>query len=535
MLEALCVVCRKKRSIFGQKEKMGEYTMANTNWKAEMPAFREKAAAFYAGEVKAGEYKGFSGKYGSYAQKGGKLSMLRLRMAGGRLTKERLAYIVDSIAKYQVTKVHATTCQTIQLHDLGLEAVCDIMEGALDHNIIPMGGGGDFPRNIMCSPLSGVEQGEYFDVLPYAEAAGEYLLGFVNGEKMPRKLKVCFSSSPSNMPHATFRDLGFVAREDGKFDVYIAGGLGNNPKFGLKAAEGVDPSQVLVYVTAMRNTFIAHGNYEQRGKARTRYMQDTLGAEGLVKEFLQKVQEAEASGQVPELQIQAPVVSKQGSGAAPADKRVIAQKQEGLYTVCYHPIGGMIPPEKLGQIYEAIRDMEETEIRLAPDETMYVINLTGPEAAAVLQVTEDGAKTEFDYSVSCIGSTICQVGLRDSNGLLHTCVEAVREAGIPDGALPRIHISGCPSSCGTHQIGAIGFNGSTKRTEDGPQPAFMLHLGGNDRQGQERMGEQLGAVLQKDVPAFLIEVGQAVAASGQSFAEWIADDSAFRQIAEKYI
>ena len=32
------------------------------------------------------------------------------------------------------------------------------------------------PRNVMCSPLSGVEKDEYFDVVPWAEAAGEYLL-----------------------------------------------------------------------------------------------------------------------------------------------------------------------------------------------------------------------------------------------------------------------------------------------------------------------------------------------------------------------
>lgn len=51
---------------------------------------------------------------------------------------------------------------------------------------------------------------------------------FINAEKMPRKLKVCFSNSPKNIPHATYRDLGFVATKEGKFDVYSAGGLGNH-------------------------------------------------------------------------------------------------------------------------------------------------------------------------------------------------------------------------------------------------------------------------------------------------------------------
>ena len=110
----------------------------------------------------------------------------------------------------------------------------------------------------MCSPLSGVEVGEYFDVMPYAEAAGNYAMNFIKAEKMPRKLKICFSNSPANLPHATYRDLGFAARPDGKFDVYSAGGLGNNPKFGVKVAEGVAPDKILYYVQAMWQTFRAH-------------------------------------------------------------------------------------------------------------------------------------------------------------------------------------------------------------------------------------------------------------------------------------
>lgn len=96
-----------------------------------------------------------------------------------------------------------------------------------------------FRAMVTCSPLSGVEKDEYFNVLPWAKAAGEYLMGFIRAEKMPRKLKVAFSSSPSNLSHATYRDLGFAARPDGCFDVYSAGGLGSNPRFGVLIAEAV--------------------------------------------------------------------------------------------------------------------------------------------------------------------------------------------------------------------------------------------------------------------------------------------------------
>ena len=144
-------------------------------WKASLPKFREMTEKFYAKEVSVKEYKGFSGGYGSYAQKGGEASMLRLRMPGGRLTKEKLKFIAEMVEQYHVDKAHFTTCQAVQLHDLDKDSVCDIMEKAVDVGIITKGGGGDFPRNVMCSPLSGVEMGEYFDVLPYAEAVSDYL------------------------------------------------------------------------------------------------------------------------------------------------------------------------------------------------------------------------------------------------------------------------------------------------------------------------------------------------------------------------
>lgn len=275
------------------------YKIDPQSWKQDMPAFREKTIAFYNGEITKKDYKGFSGLYGSYAQKDGKKGMLRLRMTAGRITKEKLAFTAKAIQEHKISRIHFTTCQTVQLHDLQPDTICTLAEEALSSGIVTMGGGGDFPRNVMCSPLSGVESGEYFDVLPYAEAAGEYLMNFIKAPKMPRKLKVGFSNSPANLTHATYRDLGFAANKNGTFDVYSAGGLGNNPRLGIKVAESVPPSKILYYIKAMWLTFCAYGNYENRAKARTRYMQDSLGgAENYKKAYLEKLDEVFASGEI---------------------------------------------------------------------------------------------------------------------------------------------------------------------------------------------------------------------------------------------
>ena len=530
-----------------------------TEFKEDLKDFREMTEKFYAKEVSIKDYKGFSGGFGSYAQRGGEASMLRLRMPGGRITKEKLKFLVDAIAAYDVRRVHLTTCQTVQFHDLGMKAVCDIMERAMEVGIITRGGGGDFPRNVMVSPLSGVEQGEYFDVLPYAERAGDYLMGMIKTVKLPRKLKVGFSNSPANVTHATFRDLGFIAKENGLFDVYSAGGLGNNYKMGVKVAENVKPEEVLYYIEAMVRTFTTYGNYESRAKSRTRYMQETLGVEGYKKAYQEKLLEVKAEFKDSLLIKESSVSAEQESNteesvvnikeqesqlknvaAYPqtesASERVITQKQAGLYAVAYHPVGGMVPAQKFEEIYEGIKNAAKAEVRVAPDETLYIINLNAQQAEKIHKITADGAKNLFETSVSCIGSTVCQIGLRDSQGLLASIVEAVEPYHFADGVLPRIHISGCPSSCGTHQIGKLGFRGASKSVNGKAEPAFAFYVNGQDTQGEERFGEEWGVMLATDIPKFFVELGTVISDEKVSYEQWYKKNmDTLKNIVEPYL
>ena len=113
--------------------------IAPQEWKTDLPEFCEKTRDFYAGKMDKGSYKGFSGRYGSYAQKGGAASMLRLRMTAGCVSKEKLAFIAKAIRAYQVNMVHFTTCESVQFHNLDEKSVCELMEQALDAGIVTMG------------------------------------------------------------------------------------------------------------------------------------------------------------------------------------------------------------------------------------------------------------------------------------------------------------------------------------------------------------------------------------------------------------
>ena len=424
---------------------MTQWKIQPEDWKEDYKEFDEATEKFYRGEMDAKTYKGISGGFGSYAQRGGNASMLRLRMSGGVMDLKKLKFIADAIETYHIKRVHLTTCQTLQLHDLDEETVKILAVEALKCGIVTRGGGGDFPRNVTVSPLSGIENGEYFNVLPWALAAADYLMTYIKGPKLPRKLKVGFSNTPANLTHATFRDLGFAAREDGTFDVYSAGGLGNNPAFGVKVAEKVEKNQILYYIEAMHQMFLTYGNYENRAKARSRYMQQTLGgAEQYKAAFLEKLKEVKAQGKDLTLQLSEDEMEcgtaaglstcshdteQENNGptavfTAPGRNRVYAQKQPGLYSVLCHPVGGTPDPVLFVNLYKVICDIPGAQLRLCPDESFYVINCREEDLGPVLHATKGGAKTVFEESVACIGAHVCQQGIRDSQGLLQKLVDS---------------------------------------------------------------------------------------------------------------
>ena len=174
----------------------------------ETELFEERIQAFESGEIDRKTFKGISGRFGCYAQRE-KNYMLRLRFPGGRISKEHLAFLGEKTREYPLELMKITTCQTIQVHDLSASQVVSLMREALEQGIITIGGGGDNPRNVMASPLSGTDREETFDVLPYAEAISDYLLGRMTELHLPRKLKVAFSNTKENltMPICVIWDL----------------------------------------------------------------------------------------------------------------------------------------------------------------------------------------------------------------------------------------------------------------------------------------------------------------------------------------
>lgn len=485
------------------------------------PEFEAACHAFFRQELPASKYKGISGKFGSYAERGGKTGMVRMRFSGGLITKKQIQFLAEALEKYHVSLVHFTTGQAIQYHKLNGNDILSLYQECFDQDIYCAGGGGDNPRNVTASPLRGVDPKEYFDISPYVDAAASYAITLIPQLHLPRKYKIGFSNGTDNEGHATFKDLGFLAKKNGTFDVYAAGGLGaSNPRLGIKVAENVYPTKILYYIDAFAQIFMKYGDYTNRAKARSRFMPTNLGDDEFRRIFQTYLTQAEEKD-LDITPVATPITKTAPAAATPTNPRIHPQKQENLYYVSYHPIAGTPDCDVFLRLLQYLATIDGAEIRMNSDETLYAINLTAEEATKAATITEtDTAKNTFESSVCCIGAAICQQGLRNSHAMLLHTITVLHENQVNTSLLPQLHISGCPASCGTPQIGAIGLRGAAKKIGDAMQPAFAILAGGSYVATKEKLGTQIGVIMEDNIPAFLTKLADTLQKAGQPFTTW---------------
>ena len=505
----------------------------------EIDEFRENGKNFLNGNISKMEFKHISGGFGVYAERSQKTFVIRLRIPSGITDVEELRWVCKKAEECGLEKIHLTTREAIQLHNLSIDDVCSIMREGIDRNIYARGAGGDYPRNVALSPLAGVDKFEAFDVTPYALTVSNYFLRRITSYKLPRKIKVSFSSSNMDLAHCTMTDLGFLGvNKDGKdyFKVYMGGGLGQNPKLGIEYDELVEPKNVLYHVEAMTQLFIEEGDYNNRARARIRYIVERMGKENFItlyKKYLNKVIISEDLT----INLEPHVCTKEGIETDLRNKRLIEQKQNGLYSVYYHPIGGQLYLNDLKEILDMVEGIEDIELRLTMTEGILFRNLNGKEAEKLIEFTDGrGGESHLEQSISCIGVPICQIGLLNSQDMLKNIIDYFKEKGLTKDILPRIHISGCMNSCGIHQACLIGLTGRKKKIGDELTDVFELHINGSFEEGNARLGKVYGSIPKSDIPEFLYELALLIEPKNINFNDYIDKyEDEFTELVEKYV
>ncbi|WP_144428520.1 nitrite/sulfite reductase [Defluviitalea phaphyphila] len=474
--------------------------------------YKNKVKLYLKGKIEYEKFKPYSSAMGVYEQREKGKYMVRARIPGGVITLNQLKRIVKIANQYSEGRIHFTSRQDIQFHNVSLENTVNIIEELLEENIMTRGTGGNTPRNIGCSPLSGVDKEEVFDVTPYMEAVTSYLLKDQTVFNLPRKYKIAFSNSSKDTGNARISDLGFIAKiHEGKkgFVVYGAGGLGNAPKASIKLKDFIEDHEVLYYVQAMKELFENEGDRVNRNKARIRHILYRLGEEkfkNLFFDFLKKVKEKKNL----DLYIEDTKEEKEkGKEISVDDLNIIHQKEKGLYSIYIHPENGNINIKNLNKVIEYIDNLRYIpSIRLTNTQGFYIRDIKGEDVTKLLYIVEKfSRKFPIEQSVACAGAKTCKLGLCLSQNLLSAIIKRFEkvEKEIKK-EFPRMFISGCPNSCGQHQKGLIGFSGKAKRNEYGLIPMYTVFFGGNLEYGI--LGKAYGDIPAKKIPDFLVKLAE---------------------------
>lgn len=471
----------------------------------------KKIRQFKEGKIDEEKFRSLRLARGVYGQRQLGVQMIRIKIPYGKLTTDQLLRISDVSDEYSKGRLHTTTRQDIQIHHVSLGRTPELWEELEKSNVTLREACGNTVRNVVASPLAGIDKEEAFDVSPYAHAVFEYFLRQPFGQELGRKFKISFSGSSDDTGLTHINDLGFIAQlkntENGLergFKVLLAGGLGAQAFEPKVIFDFLPTQQVIPLIEASIRIFDRYGERKSRHKARVKYLIKSIG----VDRFLELVREETIalkhkgypidSSTVTPILFDEPVLNEiesQNEYKNWHKSNVFEQKQTGYYAVAIKLLNGDFYTDQAREIVRIVRNVAADDIRITPSQNLILKYIRKDNLPYVfnelkkLKLADNGYDTTFDIT-ACPGTDTCNLGISNSTSTASTIEQFLRQEYpelINENNL-KIKISGCMNACGQHTIADIGLHGSSIKAKDGRiLPALQIMMGGQTNVLAERV------------------------------------------------
>ena len=510
------------------------------NLSQEIDDLEKTIAAHARGEVSDVELKARRVPFGVYEQRARGRYMARIRCTAGIIAPAQLRRVAELARIHGSGVVHVTTRQELQIHDLPIEHIVPVIRDLFTVGLTTRGGGGNTVRNITASWDSGIAPDEVFDVTPHAVELTSRLIARADSWLLPRKFKVSFSNSPIDSAMASVNDVGFVATvKDGQrgFKVFVAGGLGRMPQTGHVLHEFVPECDVFVVAEAAKRVFSRFGNRKNKHTARLRFLWNSLGRERFVSLY-----EGERRGLAGEPAFELPVVEPGLSripGVPPVNdpdfavwerRYVQPQKESGRFSVLIPVALGVLTSEQVQRIANFAATIGDDVVRLTLNQNVSLRNISAASLAGACavarSVTELWDKPAFiGNAVACAGSDTCQLGICRARGALSAVAAHLSRSSTVLDAVGgiRLHISGCPNTCGQHMTADLGFYGKVERHESRSYPAYAIVAGGSvSGTHGARLAERVDEIPARHLPQLVERILRAYAQQRPKYSDFAA-------------
>jgi sulfite reductase (ferredoxin) len=405
--------------------------------------------------------------------------MLRIGIPNGILSAHQLRTIGSLARKYGRNLADITTRQNIQFHWLTIETLPEVVDALDAIGLSPKGACGDVVRNVTGCPLAGISSDELIDASSIAQEIAHMLTANPDFYNLPRKFKISATGCPHWCTYPEINDIGLTpARKNGEigYSLRVGGGLSNEPHLAECLDVFLRPDQAVAAVRGVAEIFRdQQGLRESRDRARLKYlfMKEGWTAASFRDELQRRLSFT---------------LETAGEETVPSDvfrdhAGILPQSEAGISSVGASVLRGRLTGEQL----EAAADLSERfgKGRLRATVAQNLIFLDVPNAKTSeltkelnqLDLQVDGS-VFWRGAIACTGTEFCKLAITETKGFARWVVGEMEERLPQFDQQLRLHVTGCPNSCGQHWIADIGMEGKKIKHDGKLTDAYYFCLGG---------------------------------------------------------
>lgn len=409
--------------------------------------------------------------------------MLRIRIPNGLLRSHQLRTIASLTERYAQSVADLTVRQNIQLHWITIESLPEVLEQLWRAGLNTIGACGDVTRNITGCPVAGVDADEICDASQLALEADRMLAGNAEFYNLPRKFKISITGCSVWCPYPEINDIGLTAvrrlsegKEEIGFSLRVGGGLSADPHLAARLNAFVRWNQVLPAIKGIAELFRdSEPLREHRERARLKFL---FLRHGWTAETFQKELERRIGFQFERAVVENPPadVYRDHIGIHP-------QKQPGYCYVGAAVLRGRITPEQMHAAAALSERFAAGELRTTNMQNLLIVNvpkLRADELAKELDAVglRVGGSPFYRGAIACSGMEFCKLAITETKSFTRWLVEELDERLPGFDQQLKLHVTGCPNSCGQHWIADIGIEGKKLKIGNEMVDAYYFCLGG---------------------------------------------------------
>lgn len=417
--------------------------------------------------------------------------MARLRIPGGQLKSFQLREIARTAQELTTGYMQITTRSNLQIRLIEPKDAPEVLRRIQSVGLHTRGTGADNIRNLTANPTAGVDRHELMDTLPLCRELGQMILNDRSFYDLPRKFNIAFDGGGLIGVVEDTNDIGLravrVVKEEGTilpgiyFRVALGGATGHKA-FARDLGVLVRLEETLKVTAALIRVYIAHGNRNDRKKARLKHLLDSWTLDQYLAETEKLLgyrllrAPLDAAGQSPLEEARAlPAVPHSHIGVFP-------QKQIGLnYVGVALPVGQITPGQML-RLADLADNYGSGEVRLTVWQNLIIPNV--PDAfvetlkKALVKMGLDWRQSNLRSGfVACTGNSYCKFAGANTKSHALELMDWLDKRFQLD--LPiNVHLTGCPNSCAQHYMGDIGLLGAKVKVEGESVEGYHVFVGG---------------------------------------------------------